>query len=118
MALRLSESFREDRISYESLHTMQRRATPIKMMTYKHLLLLHKLNNSTDQNDDWMDLNYQQNFNDQNNMIHIVDYSRMRVGKNILANRLSIINEKISLDWLNLSFDSFKIKCKEKCLAC
>ena len=66
--------------------------------------------------DDWMDLNYQQNFNDRTNMFHIIDISRMRVGKNVLANRLTLLNDKILLEWLNLSYDQFKIKCKDKFL--
>ena len=83
MVLRLCESYSEERISYESLHTLQRRATPMKMMTYEQTLPLHKLYNLTETNDDWVDLSYQQNFNDWNNIIHILDTSRIRVGKNI-----------------------------------
>ena len=72
--------------------------------------------NSNLATDDWMDLNYQQNLNDRTNMFHIIDISRMRVGKNVLANRLTLLNDKILLEWLNLSFDQFKIKCKDKFL--
>ena len=36
---------------------------PAKMMNYKHALELNRLYNSNDQNDDWIDLNVQQNFN-------------------------------------------------------
>ena len=42
----------------------------------------------------------------------VVDYSRIRVGMNILTNRMRDLNEKINLDWLNQSFSSYKIKCK------
>ena len=72
----------------------------------------HKLYNRTEPNDDWIDLHFQQNHNDRNNMFHIVDYSRVRVGKIILTERMRVLNDKINLDWLNQSFSSFKIKCK------
>ena len=54
-------------------------------------------------NTDWIDLNMQQNFNGRNDYVHIVDHSRVRVGKNY--------------DWLNLSKDTYKIKCKDKFLS-
>ena len=38
--------------------------------------------------------------------------NKLKVGMNILSNRLTIINNKINLDWLNLSVDSYKVKCK------
>ena len=33
-----------------------------------------------------------------------------------LANRSFIVNDKIPLDWLNNSFETFKVKCKLKFL--
>ena len=33
--------------------------------------------------------------------------------KNILLNRLSYLNGQIDKDWLLLSIDSFKVKCKQ-----
>ena len=44
--------------------------------------------------------------------LHIVDKSITKVGKNLLVNRLTSINDTIKFDWQNLSLDSFKIKCK------
>ena len=32
---------------------------------------------------------------------------------NILLNRLHILNNKIEKSWLNLSLESYKVKCKE-----
>ena len=60
--------------------------------------------------DDWMGLNLQQNFNGRLQYVKIMDNSRIRVGKNILMNRLSIISNEFSYSWLNLSKDSFKIR--------
>ena len=36
-----------------------------------------------------------------------------KVGINSLANRLYYINDQIPLDWLNVSIDRYKVKCKE-----
>ena len=87
------------------------------MMKYRHALELYNVYNSEDMNTDWIDLNMQQNFNGRNDYVHIVDHSRVRVGKNLLMNRLSLINDSINYDWLTLSKDTYKIKCKEKLLS-
>ena len=63
-------------------------------------------------NDDWVDLNLQQNFNARLNCVQINDFSKLRVGKNIMMNRLGILNNTINFDWLNLRITSFKLKCK------
>ena len=62
-------------------------------MTYKHALELYSKYNSKEMRDDWVDLNLQQNFNGR---LQIVDKSRIRVGKNILTNRPSLIRNKIN----------------------
>ncbi len=36
-----------------------------------------------------------------------------RVGNNILTNRLSCLNRKVTLDMLNLPIEPYKIKCKD-----
>ena len=87
------------------------------MMKYKHALELYNVYNSEDMNTDWIHLNMQQNFNGRIDYVHIVDHSRVRVGKNNLMNRLSLINDSINYEWLNLSKDTYKIKCKEKILS-
>ena len=38
--------------------------------------------------------------------------NKNKVGLNALANRLYILNGRIPLDWLNLSINSFKTKCR------
>ncbi len=92
---------------------MNNRATPSKMLLYKHALLLHKTYNDTKMSPEWLGLNFQQNFNNRNEMVNIIDTSKYKIGKNLLVNRLRILNGKIKLDDLNLSLEAFKIKYKE-----
>ena len=40
------------------------------------------------------------------------DVSKIRVGRNIIANRMTVLNNQINLDWLNLSLLAFKLKVK------
>ena len=80
---------------------------------YRLAILLFKIYNGTSMDNDWLDMNNQQNFNARNKMFHINDTSRIAVGKNILPNRLTTLNNKVNLDWLNLSLITFKLKMKD-----
>ena len=84
---------------------------------YKLSIQLHKIYNGDNENDDWQDMNVQQNFNSRNVNFHINDFSNVKVGKNILCNRLTCLNGEIKLDWLNLSLVVFKLKAKSIFLA-
>ena len=87
-------------------------------MKYRLSIQLYKLYNAYNQNenDNWIDLNFQQNFNDRNNFVQITDNSRLLIGKNTIVNRFKSLNNLIDYDWLNLSLDTFKLKCKSKFL--
>ena len=111
LALKLCGNVSDIRISYEKLHDYHKRATPMKMMGYRLAVQLYKIYNCETQSDDWVDLNHQQNFNDRNNHVQLTNKSLLKIGKNILINRMTCINEKIEYGWLNQSFESFKIKC-------
>ena len=111
--LRLLGSRCDIRISYDRLHNYNGRATPADMMKYKHSLQLYKNFNDNSQNETWLRLNFQQNYNQRNEFVIITDTSMNRIGKNLMINRLNLINGKIKYDWLNLSFESYKLKCKE-----
>ena len=83
------------------------------MMHYKLALQLYKNFNDVNQNETCMDLNFQQNFVPRNEFIAIVDTSFHKVGRNNLINRLNTISGKIiRYEWLNYSFDTYKLKCK------
>ena len=64
-------------ISYERLHKLHKRATPVEVMKYKHALELYKLYNSEKQSEDWIDLKTQQAFKDRVQTIKVFDNSRL-----------------------------------------
>ena len=53
----------------------------MSMMRYKHSLELYKLYNGSDDRQDWIDLNFQQNFNNRNDFINVFENSRLKFGK-------------------------------------
>ena len=73
-------------------------------MKYNHSLLLHKLYNSINNCDDWIDYNLQQNFNLRQPYLNIIDKLQLKIGKNLLSNKLKVVNNCIDYDWPNLHF--------------
>ena len=82
-------------------------------MKYKLSVQLYKLYNGTQRNADWIDLNFQQNFNNRQKYVLINDESSLRIGKNLLMNRLGVLNNLIEYDWLNQGLNTFKLKSKK-----
>ena len=80
------------------------------MSDYKHAIQLHKLHNSTMMTEDWISLNFQQNFNGRNDKLHVFNVANYKVGQNLIVNRFKTLNNKIPYSWLNESLDSFSVK--------
>ena len=91
---------------------LSNRALPNDMMKYRLAIQLYKIYNGFIINDGWIDMSLQQNFNARQMMVRVTDVSNIKVGKNILMNRLTVINNEIDYNWLNLSSISYKLKCK------
>ena len=99
-------------LSFVRIHEINKRGLPIQIMTYKHSLLLHKIYNIKEPETEW----FQRQFNNRHNKLSVTKTNTLRVGANILVNRLSLVNNQIPLDWLNLNYDTYKIRCKQKFL--
>ena len=115
-ALKLCMKFDTSMYSFERIHSINKRATPEKFMIYKHAIQLFKLYNDGCNSLEWQFLNFNQVLTSRQTLFHSIKANLKRVGLNALANRLFILNNKIPLEWLNLSYNSFKIKCKESLL--
>ena len=99
-------------MSFYELHSLNNRATPTQMCQYKLALAMFTLFNTQEPTMDWLDMNFQQTFNQRYNFLNFVNTASYKVGSNILCNRFACLNKKIEHDWLNLTKESFKIKCK------
>ena len=115
-ALKICTPYYDYTMSYDLLHTINERATPNKFMLYKHAIELHKLFNLQQPPLDWVALNFDQSTSRRQRFFNITPSGNYKIGNNILSNRLSVLNNKIELDWLNQSLQSFKITCKKNFL--
>ena len=100
-------------MTHTEIHAQAKRALPENMCMYKHALMLYKLLRNDLCDDELMYLNFQIADNDRSATMSFFKRQKYDVGKNILLNRLHILNNKIEKNWINLKLDSYKIKCKE-----
>ena len=84
------------------------------MMKYNLGIQLYKLYTTREHYSlEWLHLNQNQILTSRQVYFEILKSNSLRVGLNALANRLADINGRIKLSLLNLSYVSFKLKCKE-----
>ena len=100
-------------MSYDFIHKENNRAQPNQMLQYKLALMLYKIVRDEIPSREWLALNHEQLFTSRQKNCIITSTSNYKVGFNIPTRRLTLINNKINLEWLNLSFDGFKVKCKK-----
>ena len=112
-ALKLTQRRPDQMESFLNIHHTAKRATPEKLLLYKHAILLYKLYNNQTPNLEWVDLHFKQTFNPRHTHFNVVKDINYKIGNNILTSRLTILNRKIILSDLNLSLQSFKVKYKE-----
>ena len=84
------------------------------MILYKHAILLNKLYNIQLPETEWIALNFQQILTTRQTKFLVIKTNNKRIGNNILANRLYVLNNKINLSDLNESLSLFKDKHKAK----
>ena len=100
-------------ISYQDLHEMSGRATPNRLARYKLALQLYKTISNQCPTQDWISINLNNINTTRQKTFAINSTNRLRVGNNALSNRLNTINGKVDLNWLSLSLESYKIRCKK-----
>ena len=122
-ALKVCSKSMTDGISFINLHKMYGRATPDQMMNYKMALSLFRIYNiyiffflriyNCNFNlIEFVALNFNQIFTSRQMNFITTNNNRTKVGLNCLANRPYYINGQIHLTWLNLSYTTYKVKCK------
>ena len=95
-------------VSFIDLHAMY--------LSYKMAISLYRHYNSENYSLEWVSLNYNQIITSRQTKFISSKAHIKRVGINALANRFYILNNTIPFFWLNLSYITFKLKCKSQFL--
>ena len=99
-------------ISYENLHEMAGRSAPDKLIMYKLSLQLYRTFNQHIPTQDWVNLNCNSiNWSRQSKFATRKE-NKLKVEMNSISNRFFYLNGKIELNWLNITYNSYKVKCK------
>ena len=98
--------------THTEIHQLADRALPEKMSIYRHAVLLYKLFNNIICENEFVLLNFQLYDNERAQKLVFLKDQKYEAGKKILLNRFTELNNMIDKDWLNLSLETFKIKCK------
>ena len=98
--------------THTEIHNLAGRALPEKMCLYRHAVIMYKLFNNIICENEFLNLNFQLYDNERGRNLVFVRNQRYEAGKNILLNRFAELNNKIDKSWLNLSLETYKIKCK------
>ena len=83
---------------------------------YKCALQFFKAFNDNYPQNEWLYLNFNIINTPRQMFFEIHQTNHLRIGKNALCNKLHQLNGKVPLEWLNLSFENYKVKCKQKFL--
>ena len=116
-ALRVGLHYPDPFISFYNLHQIANRATPKMVCIYKLSLQLFKTFNQKLPEQEWTKLNFNVITMSRQVNFKTVKTNRLKTGLNTLNNRFYALNDLIPLDWLNKSFQSYKILCKNKFLS-
>ena len=99
--------------THTEIHNLAGRALPEKMCLYRHAVLMYKLFNNMICENEFVELNFQLYDNTRCPKITFTRNQKYDVGKNILLNRFCDLNNMIDKSWLELSLDTYKVKCKK-----
>ena len=111
-ALRLSMPFSNNLISFEEIHKKCNQSTPSHIAQYKNALELFKLFNAARPSQNWIDLNNQIIVNRRQNFFNCIRVNNFKIGLSTMVNKFFSLNGKIELKLLNLSYPTYKKKCK------
>ena len=100
-------------LSYPNLHEMAGRAIPEQMLSYKLALQLYRTFNEGTPTQDWININWNLHTSSRQTKFSVNKTNTYKIGMNIFSNRLNYLNGKIDLNLLNLSYQSYKVKCKK-----
>ena len=101
-------------VSFVDLHNTYQRATPEKFLLYKHAIGIFKLMNDPTFTTEWVALNFNQILTSRQTKFLSRKANNRKVGLNALTNKAYILNNKIPLEWFNMSYATIKEYCKDE----
>ena len=99
--------------THTEIHNLAKRGLPENVCQYKHAIMIYKLMKNELCEDEFVQLNFQLVNNARSPKLTFIKRQNYEVGKNIILNRMYVLNNKIYKSWLSLFIDTFKVKYKD-----
>jgi hypothetical protein len=100
--------------SYKNLHKKYTRATPEMWLKYELAISIYDLNVSKLLLSDWQLLQINTLQNRRSFKLHFSTTKKLTCGLNILPNQFETITNRIDTNWLTLTKETYKQKCKNE----
>jgi hypothetical protein len=100
--------------SFKELHKKYNRATPTQFQKYTTAVSLYDLIKKEIPEDEWINLQFNIQNDRRNTRLSFQTNNRLKCGLNCLSNRFKSINNEIDKQWIDMSRDVYKTKCKKR----
>ena len=100
--------------SFKELHKKYNRATPTQFQKYTTAVSLYDLIKKEIPEDEWINLQFNIQNDRRNTRLSFQTNNRLKCGLNCLSNRFKSIKNEIDKQWIDMSRDVYKTKCKKR----
>jgi hypothetical protein len=101
-------------MSFRALHKKYNRATPTQFQKYTTAISLYDLIKNKIPEDEWINLQFNIQNEQRNTKLSFHVNNRLKCGLNCLSNRFKSITNEINKQWIDMTRDAFKTKCKKR----
>ena len=101
-------------MSFKDLHKKYNRATPTQFQKYTTAISLYDLIKKEIPEDDWINLQFNIQNDWRNTKLSFQANNKFKCGLNCLSNRFKSITNEIDKQWIDMTRDVYKTKCKRR----
>jgi hypothetical protein len=101
-------------MSFNALHKKYNRATPTQFQKYITAISLYDLVKKEIPEDEWINLQFNIQNDRRNTKLSFHANNKLKCGLNCLSNRFKSITNEIDKQWIDVTRDAYKTKCKKR----
>ena len=104
----------DNSLTYKELHKKFNRATPTQFQKYTTAVSFYDLIKKEIPENDWINFQFNVQNDRRNTKICFQANNRLRCGINCISNRFKSVTNEIEKEWIELSRDVYKTRCKKR----
>jgi hypothetical protein len=99
---------------FKELHKKYNRATPTQFQKYTTAVSLYDLIKKEIPEEDWINLQFNIQNDRRNTRLTFQTNNKLKCGINCMSNRFKSITNEIDKQWVDMTRDVYKTKCKKR----